>query len=470
MLRPRSASWQVYTAVVLLAVGRDCRADNVINDDQIVKGCLAVGLDAVVDQAFGSDTIRLQENNIRIHFDDTSVTAGFSTNDWRIIINGDGSGAENFFAIEDSTATTTPFKISAGAPTGSIRVDNLGNLGLKTTAPALDIHVASGNTPAIRLEQTNGSGFTAQTWDIGGNDDNFFIRDATGGNKLPFLIKPGAPSNSLLISAVGNVGIGTDTPDGNSRMDLRSSLLNGLLTVRATADPHYLRVENAGGVFRSGVQGNGDAQFGALTPGKGLNLLAGGTSKVAINSTGQISFGNTPSVITDKALVHQSGAHLTLGGVWTSVSCRAAKQDIEPITSEQARDTVRALQPVGYRYKSEPDERYVGFIAEDVPELVATRDRKGLAPMDIAAVLTRVVQDQDRQLEKERERNDRLEATVDRQQQLMTRQQGLLALLNKRLAELERQSERVAYKVSLDGVAGSERRDGPESVEQGDGK
>lgn len=36
----------------------------------------------------------------------------------------------------------------------------------------------------------------------------------------------------------------------------------------------------------------------------------------------------------------------------------------------------------------------MGFIAEDVPELVATRDRKSLSPMDLVAVLTRVVQDQ----------------------------------------------------------------------------
>jgi len=36
----------------------------------------------------------------------------------------------------------------------------------------------------------------------------------------------------------------------------------------------------------------------------------------------------------------------------------------------------------------------VGFIAEDVPELLATKDRKGLSPMDIVAVLTRVVQEQ----------------------------------------------------------------------------
>jgi len=41
----------------------------------------------------------------------------------------------------------------------------------------------------------------------------------------------------------------------------------------------------------------------------------------------------------------------------------------------------------------------VGFIAEDVPDLVATKDRKALSPMDIVAVLTRVVQEQQKTVE-----------------------------------------------------------------------
>jgi hypothetical protein len=118
-----------------------------------------------------------------------------------------------------------------------------------------------------------------------------------------------------------------------------------------------------------------------------------------------------------------SGAHVTAGGVWTNASSRELKQDIEPITTEQARETVRALQPVGYRYKEEQDEQYVGFIAEDVPELVATKDRKSLAPMDVVAVLTKVVQDQEQRLSEERQRNDK--------------QQALIESLTKRLAALE---------------------------------
>jgi hypothetical protein len=36
----------------------------------------------------------------------------------------------------------------------------------------------------------------------------------------------------------------------------------------------------------------------------------------------------------------------------------------------------------------------VGFIAEDAPDLVASANRKGMSAMDVVAVLTKVVQDQ----------------------------------------------------------------------------
>ena len=48
-----------------------------------------------------------------------------------------------------------------------------GKIGLRTATPGLDIHAVTGNTPAIRLEQTNAGGYVPQTWDIGGNEANF---------------------------------------------------------------------------------------------------------------------------------------------------------------------------------------------------------------------------------------------------------------------------------------------------------
>ena len=34
-------------------------------------------------------------------------------------------------------------------------------------------------------------------WDIAGNEANFFVRDVTGGSRLPLRIRPGAPTSSI---------------------------------------------------------------------------------------------------------------------------------------------------------------------------------------------------------------------------------------------------------------------------------
>lgn len=44
---------------------------------------------------------------------------------------------------------------------------------------------------------------------------------------------------------------------------------------------------------------------------------------------------------------------------------------------------------------------HVGFIAEDVPELVATKDRKGLSPMNSVTVVTTVIYGQQKTIKKE---------------------------------------------------------------------
>ena len=124
-----------------------------------------------------------------------------------------------------SPARRCPSTITAGAPTNSLFVSSTGNVGLGTATPVLDLHMSTGDTPAMRLEQTGASGFTAQTWDIAGNEANFFVRDVTGGSRLPFRIRPGAPTSSIDIAASGNVGIGTASPQqklhvaGNTQID-----------------------------------------------------------------------------------------------------------------------------------------------------------------------------------------------------------------------------------------------------------
>jgi cell division protein FtsB len=48
-----------------------------------------------------------------------------------------------------------------------------------------------------------------------------------------------------------------------------------------------------------------------------------------------------------------------------------------------------------------------------VPALVATEDRKALSPMDVVAVLTKVVQEQQKAIEEQKKINAELRAEID---------------------------------------------------------
>jgi hypothetical protein len=142
-------------------------------------------------------------------------------------------------------------------------------------------------------------------------------------------------------------------------------------------------------------------------PGSGNLTLQGGTSyDLLLNPYGgYVGIGTTNA---QYPLHLGNGAHVTAGGVWTNASSRALKDDITPLTLERAQEALLALAPVEYVYKADPSERQVGFIAEDVPALVAQNDRTSLSPMDLVAVLTKVVQAQQAQL-------TALQATVTQQ-------------------------------------------------------
>ena len=106
-----------------------------------------------------------------------------------------------------------------------------------------------------------------------------------------------------------------------------------------------------------------------------------------------------------------NGAFLSVGGVWTNASSRLLKKDIRPLPADEAMETLAALLPVTFKYNTD-DEAHVGFIAEDVPDLVASKDRKGLSAMDIVAVLAKVVQQQQAQLSDQRKELDTLKAQL----------------------------------------------------------
>lgn len=155
-------------------------ADQVFFDDVIVRGSdggLCTGLGCQDGEVFGFDGIRLKGDVLRIHFEDTSVSAAFPTNDWRIVINDDDSGSVNRFSIEDTDAGTTPFTVEAGAPTGSFFLASHGGIGIGTIFPqagvALDVR---GNLQVDEVTELTGSVLGAAGVKAGILDPTEFVK------------------------------------------------------------------------------------------------------------------------------------------------------------------------------------------------------------------------------------------------------------------------------------------------------
>ena len=384
--------------------------DQVIPDDLIVQGSACVGLDCVNNENFGFDTIRLKENNTRIQFDDTSTSAGFPTNNWQIRANSSASGGASFLGFVDQGATgnsetgTVVFEVDAGAPANSLKVSSTGRVGVRTATPVLDLHINTGDSPAMRFEQNAGSGFTAQTWDVAGNEANFFVRDVTGGSRLPFRIRPGAPTSSIDISATGNVGIGTASPDQS-------------LVVKAPTPS--LSIQSAGtanlatiGLFQDQAGTRTFGSFFVLDATTSNLRLATRTNNVdtnrmvILNSNGNIGIATTAPTAT---LSVNGTANKPGGGSWDIFSDERLKNIKGSFNS--GLKAVMQLQPLRYEYTRnnalgiKSAGEHVGFGAQAVQKIIpeaVTRNENGYLQINndpILWTMLNAIKEQQREIE-----------------------------------------------------------------------
>lgn len=200
--------------------------------------------------------------------------------------------------------------------------------------------------------------------------------------KPDFLVKfkePTSGTSSQIFDNGNQIGIGTTEPNqrlevnGNIQIHDQNSSVAGLMITQSSGETGYIMHNRA----------------------STLTIGAGSVDRLTIDRHGNVGIGIArPTHPLDMA----NGAHVSTGGVWTNSSSRDRKENIEAITVEEALAVLAGLEPVHYKYKNDSQEAHVGFIAEDVPGLVATSDRKGLSAMDIVAVLTKVMQAQQQQI------------------------------------------------------------------------
>ncbi len=260
--------------------------DFVINDDLIVDGSACIGFDCVNGESFSFDTIRLKENNLRIKFEDTSNAASFPTTDWQLTANASANGGASKFSIDDISGNRTPFTVEANARSHSLYVDDGGRIGNRTSTPSTEIHTIDGDTPTLRLQQDGSSGFAPQTWDVAGNETNFFIRDVSNGSTLPFRIRPGAPTSSIFVDVSGRVGLGTASPDSALEVIGTASTIGAgnsvLKLVNTSGDVAFQLDPDDNGTFWNLSAASGDDFFRVSRSGTG-------TTEFELNSSGDLT-------------------------------------------------------------------------------------------------------------------------------------------------------------------------------------
>jgi hypothetical protein len=225
------------------------------------------------------------------------------------------------------------------------------------------------------------------------------------------VIKDGTGNTNLLSTDQGYIGIGTPTP--TQKIDLGQ----GEITVNGSDNtgempPGMYSWENGRIDFGFGGSGGGNLEAyskGHVRAGQFKFIFGGGN----FGSIYYTHFDGSTWVdrmwITYDGQLHMSGGAYTNGYQWIDGSSQAYKENIRDLSVDEAMDTLKELSPVKFNYKADSKDTHVGFVAEDVPALVATSDRKGMSPMDVVAVLTKVVQEQQKTIAELSERLKELE-------------------------------------------------------------
>ncbi|MDA8019423.1 MAG: tail fiber domain-containing protein [Thermoanaerobaculia bacterium] len=370
--------------------------DFVINDDLIVDGSACIGFDCVNGESFSFDTIRLKENNLRIKFDDTSVAAGFPRTDWQLTANASANGGASKFSIDDISGSRTPFTVEANARSHSLYVDDGGRIGNRTSTPSTEIHTIDGDTPTLRLQQDGSSGFAPQTWDVAGNETNFFIRDVTNGSTLPFRIRPGAPTSSIFVDVNGNVGLGTASPSFDLDIVDTSAAANFvvqgtsgsmvLVDTDATSDEQAAQQLNSSGIFK--LRFLDDALANQTRRGYALDM---GTGHMGIACDSNI---DSDLVVGSQGSCNSgTRSELNAGDTqFTASSSRTLKENLSRVEISNILDRVSDVPVYRYDFIEGPKDR-LGLVAEDFHEVFSRGSEKVLSGQEVQMALWLAVQE-----------------------------------------------------------------------------
>jgi len=290
---------------------------------------------------------------------------------------------------------------TTGSDSTTISYSN-GNVGIGTAKPQQNLSVNTG----LNIDQANAnngslpkSGLTFGSTSGEGIASNRSTSSNQNGLDFYTNFTP-----RISITNGGNIGIGTQSPQA-------------LLHLQAPSTPKAL----------GGTAGNIRFFFpspSAGSPGLDFSYDGGDDQVFGFGHYGATNQGQTIFVWRnngkDNVLMRifntgdvQVSGNLKVGGQVAQASSRELKENINDVSAQEAIASLASLNPVKFNYRNDIHKKTIlGFIAEDVPELVATRDRTGVSPLEVVALLTKVIQEQQAQISRLSDRVNALEAAT----------------------------------------------------------
>jgi hypothetical protein len=210
------------------------------------------------------------------------------------------------------------------------------------------------NTRLLFDDSSTTAGFAATDWRLTANDTtsgglNYFALEDVTAATVPVTVRGGAPSNSLYITNLGRIGIGTASPD--ARLDVEAS---GSTEIR-------------------------------------LTTTGGNTWRLLNDSTGfGVTFVGAPSRVVN---VDTSG-NMQLLGTLTQGSSREIKTGFAALDPRETLNRVAALPVSLWSYRTDGlGVRHVGPMAEDFHRAFGLgADARHIAPSDQAGVALVAIQ------------------------------------------------------------------------------
>ena len=274
---PAIAQEQNFTAGVDISDNSLSDADLFVTDTSVLDGNACIGNSCVENEVFDLESLAVfNDVTVSLEFKDSSG-ATFPDRDWRLRVNDVATlatGGIERFSIEDMSAGTIPFTLAGGAPENALWIDTDGSIGLGTSMPQGELHVVAPQ-PSLLLEDSSPA---PGGWRLNGTSANFVVEQYPE-NTTPFFITKNAPHASLAISADGDIGMGTSTPEAPLEIVDASSFSFFRLTAAHAPVNRSVDV-----VFTQGPLGTGEFRY---------NIVDGDGPEMRLNADGDMVLDGT---------------------------------------------------------------------------------------------------------------------------------------------------------------------------------